>query len=62
MDKNARTSQTKVVVFIQKCRRKSLCERLRRHLGDVFHQLAAQKEIRIWEGHLMSDRSMWCRS
>jgi putative transposase len=43
------------VVFIPKCRRKTLYEQLRRHLGEVFHQLAKQKESRIEEGHLMSD-------
>ena len=43
------------VVFIPKCRRKVLYEQLRRDLGEVFHQLAKQKESRIEEGHLMSD-------
>jgi putative transposase len=43
------------VVFIPKCRRKALYEQLRRDLGEVFHQLAKQKESRIEEGHLMSD-------
>jgi putative transposase len=43
------------VVFIPKCRRKVLYNELRQHLGEVFHQLAAQKESRIEEGHLMSD-------
>ncbi len=43
------------VVFIPKCRRKTLYERLRKHLGEVFHRLAAQKESRIEEGHLMVD-------
>jgi len=43
------------VVFIPKCRRKTLCGKLRVHLGEVFHQLAKQKESRIEEGHLMSD-------
>jgi putative transposase len=28
---------------------------LRKHLGEVFRQLAKQKESRIEEGHLMSD-------
>lgn len=28
---------------------------LRQHLGEVFKQLAAQRECRIDEGHLMSD-------
>ncbi|MFT3789978.1 MAG: IS200/IS605 family transposase [Rudaea sp.] len=43
------------VVFIPKCRRKSLCAELRKHLGEVFRQLARQRESRIEEGHLMSD-------
>ena len=43
------------VVFIPKCRRKTLYEELRRHLGEVFRRLAQQKESRIEEGHLMPD-------
>jgi len=43
------------VVFIPKCRRKTLYVQLRRHLGEVFRRLAIQKESRIEEGHLMSD-------
>ncbi len=43
------------VVFIPKYRRKTLYEELRRHLGEVFRQLAGQKESRIEEGHLMPD-------
>jgi putative transposase len=43
------------VVFIPKCRRKTLYEQLKKHLGDVFRNLAQQKESRIEEGHLMSD-------
>ena len=43
------------VVFIPKCRRRTLYEQLRSHLGDVFKRLAVQKESRIEEGHLMSD-------
>ena len=43
------------VVFIPKCRRRTLYGELRRHLGDVFRQLAQQKESRIEEGHLLSD-------
>jgi len=42
-------------VSIPKCRRKTLYEKLRRNPGEVFHQLAKQKESRIEEGHLMSD-------
>jgi putative transposase len=43
------------VVFIPKCRRKTLYGELRRHLGEVFRRLAAQKECRIEEGHPMPD-------
>ncbi len=43
------------VVFIPKCRRRTLYGELRRHLGDVFRQLAQQKESRIEEGHLLPD-------
>ncbi|QBB70913.1 IS200/IS605 family transposase [Pseudolysobacter antarcticus] len=43
------------IVFIPKFRRKSLYGDLRRHLGEVFRQLAGQRESRIEEGHLMSD-------
>jgi putative transposase len=43
------------VVFIPKCRRKTLYKELRRHLGEVFRRLAEQKESRIEEGHLRPD-------
>ena len=43
------------VVFIPKCRRKTLYVELRRHPGEVFRKLAMQKESRIEEGHLMPD-------
>ncbi|MCU0917350.1 MAG: IS200/IS605 family transposase [Planctomycetes bacterium] len=43
------------VVFIPKCRRKKLYQQLRQHLGEVFRQLAQQKESQILEGHLVVD-------
>lgn len=43
------------VVFIPKCRRKTLYKELRKHLGEVLHILAQHKESRIEEGHLMAD-------
>ena len=43
------------VVFIPKCRRKALYRELRRNLGGLFRDLAAQKGSRVEEGHLMSD-------
>src|SRR4029450_11984953 len=43
------------VVFIPKYRRKALYHELRRHRGEVFRALAAQKECQIEEGHLLAD-------
>lgn len=43
------------VVWIPKCRRKMLYGQLRRHLGEVLHELARQKESKILEGHLQPD-------
>ena len=43
------------VVFIPKCRRKTLYGQLRRELGSVFRDLAEQKECAVEEGHLMPD-------
>ena len=60
MDKYESLSHTKWeckyhVVFIPKCRRRTLYEQLRQHLGEVFRELARQKESRVEEGHLMPD-------
>ena len=60
MDKYESLSHTKWeckyhIVFIPKCRRRTLYEQLREHLGQVFRELARQKESRVEEGHLMSD-------
>src|SRR5208282_4756861 len=43
------------VVFIPKYRRKVLYQELRKALTEVFRQLAAQKESKVEEGHLLSD-------
>ena len=43
------------VVFIPKCRRKTLYQELRRYLGEIFRRLAEQKESQIEEGHLRPD-------
>jgi putative transposase len=40
------------VVFIPKRRKKKAFGVVRRHLGDVFHELARQQESKIEEGHL----------
>jgi putative transposase len=42
-------------LFIPKGRRKALYDRLRAALGEVFRELARQKESRIEEGHLRAD-------
>jgi len=60
MDENGSLNHTRWectyhVVYIPKRRRKSLYGQLRRHLGEVFRTLAAQKESRVEEGHLMPD-------
>ncbi len=43
------------VVFIPKCRRKTLYKQVRRCLGEVLRRLAERKEGRIDEGHLIAD-------
>lgn len=43
------------IVFIPKYRKKSLYLSLRQYLGEVFHDLAKQKECRIEEGHICID-------
>jgi len=43
------------VVWIPKYRRKTLYEELRKHLGQVFRELAKHKESTVEEGHLMVD-------
>ena len=60
MDKYESLSHTKWdckyhVVFIPKCRRRVLYGNLRRHLAEVFRELARQKESKVEEGHLMPD-------
>jgi putative transposase len=48
------------VVFIPKYRRKAIYGEVRRRLGDIFHELARQKEGRIIEGHLLADHVHMC--
>jgi putative transposase len=50
------------VVFIPKRRRKQIFGELRRHLGEIFHELAKQKGCEIVEGHLMADHVHMCLS
>jgi putative transposase len=60
MDKTASLSHSKWeckyhIVFVTKCRRRALYGQLRKHLGEVFRELARHKDSRIEEGHLMPD-------
>lgn len=50
------------VVFIPKCRKSKIFGALRRHLGEIFHELASRKESKIVEGHLMTDHVHICIS
>jgi putative transposase len=43
------------VVFTPKYRKKLLFGQIRRHLGNVFRELAQRKKCQIEEGHLMPD-------
>ena len=43
------------IVWIPKYRKKTLYTQLRRDLGELLKDLAAQKECKILEGHLVSD-------
>ncbi|MBB5349551.1 IS200/IS605 family transposase [Desulfoprunum benzoelyticum] len=43
------------VVWIPKCRKKALYGQLRKHLGEMLHELARQKESKVLEGHLQPD-------
>jgi len=43
------------IVFIPKCRKKALYGRVRKFLGPIFHELAAQRGSTIVEGHMVQD-------
>ena len=43
------------IVFTPKYRKKKLYGELRRYMGEIFHELARQRECRIEEGHLRED-------
>lgn len=49
------------VVFIPKYRRKAIYGEVRQMLGEIFQELARQKECRIIEGHLLADHVHMCR-
>ncbi len=50
------------IVFIPKRRKKAIFGKLRKHLGQLFHELAKQKDCKIEEGHLMPDHVHMCIS
>ena len=50
------------VVFIPKRRKKVIFGALRRHLGEIFRELALQREAKVVEGHLMVDHVHMCLS
>ena len=50
------------ILFIPKCRRKVIYGGLRQHLGEIFRELARQRECRVVEGHLMKDHVHICLS
>jgi len=43
------------VVFIPKCRKKSLFGQVRKELGPMFKELASRKDTKVEEGHIMLD-------
>lgn len=43
------------VVWIPKCRKKTLYGQFRQYLGEIVRELGRQKESKVLEGHLMSD-------
>lgn len=43
------------IVFVPKNRRKVLYGKVRKYLGPVFHELAAQRGSKIIEGHMVQD-------
>jgi len=50
------------IVWIPKYRRKVMFGNIRKHLGEIFHELAKQKECRIVEGHIAVDHVHMCIS
>ncbi len=50
------------VVFIPKRRKKTIYGALRKNLGEIFRELAQQRECKVVEGHLMVDHVHMCLS
>ena len=43
------------VVWIPKYRRKTLYDQLRKHLGEIFRDLARNRECEVLDGHMLPD-------
>ena len=52
---NHATGSASTTSYLPEVRKKLLFGKIKRHLGQVFHDLARRKECRIEEGHLMPD-------
>ena len=50
------------IVWIPKCRRKTLYGQIRKHLGNVIRDLARQRECHVIEGHICPDHIHVCLS
>ena len=50
------------IVFIPKRRKKLIYGALRKHLGEIFRELAQQRDCKVIEGHLMLDHVHMCLS
>lgn len=50
------------IVFIPKYRKKLIYGALRKHFGEIFRELAKQRECSVVEGHLMIDHVHMCLS
>jgi len=43
------------LIWIPKYRKKVICGKTRKYLGEIFHELATHRESEIIEGHLKGD-------
>ncbi len=50
------------IVFLPKRRKQVIFGELRKYMGEIFHELARQKECEIVEGHLLKDHVHICIS
>jgi putative transposase len=50
------------IVFIPKCRKKVLYDKLRKRVGEILQQLCKHKGLELLEGHAMPDHVHMCLS